>query len=231
MERLQSELGRLYGPTGGKEARGLVLELTGPGAWQELAKVWQGVQAELGWPAPGIAVSGDDAFQLWFSLAQPVPAAEAQAGLEALRARYLADAAPARVRTKTFDGQAPPQQHGTDRWSAFVTPDLVSMFSEEPWLDLPPGADAQADLLATLRSVPPAEWQRALRPEAPAREGAPAAAPLGAPASAPEAAPSRDPRRDPRRFLLDVMNDPGVEMRLRIEAAKALLPYFDAAAG
>lgn len=231
MERLQSELRRLYLPSDARQARGLVLELTGPGAWQELAKVWQGVQAELAWPAPGIAVSGVDAFQLWFSLAQPVPAAEALAGLEALRARYLAEVAPARVRTKTFDGQAPPRQLGTDRWSAFVTPDLVSMFSEEPWLDLPPGADAQAELLATLRSVPPAEWQRALRPEAPAREAAPAGAPAAPPANAPMAAPSRNPRRDPRRFLLDVMNDPGVEMRLRIEAAKALLPYFDAGAG
>jgi len=29
----------------------------------------------------------------------------------------------------------------------------------------------------------------------------------------------------PRQFLLDVMNNPAVELHLRIEAAKALLPY------
>lgn len=32
------------------------------------------------------------------------------------------------------------------------------------------------------------------------------------------------PHTDPRRFLLDVMNNEALEMHLRIEAAKALLP-------
>ena len=34
-------------------------------------------------------------------------------------------------------------------------------------------------------------------------------------------------RLDPKRFLLEVMNDRSVELQLRIEAAKALLPYFE----
>jgi hypothetical protein len=34
-------------------------------------------------------------------------------------------------------------------------------------------------------------------------------------------------RRAPKAFLLDVMNDASVALGLRIEAAKALLPYFD----
>lgn len=34
---------------------------------------------------------------------------------------------------------------------------------------------------------------------------------------------------DPKRFLLEVMNDSTAELRLRIEAAKALLPYFERA--
>ena len=33
------------------------------------------------------------------------------------------------------------------------------------------------------------------------------------------------PHTDPRRFLLDVMNNEAIEMHLRIEAAKALLPF------
>lgn len=33
--------------------------------------------------------------------------------------------------------------------------------------------------------------------------------------------------RTPGCFLLQVMNDRAVEMQLRIEAAKALLPYFE----
>jgi hypothetical protein len=39
-----------------------------------------------------------------------------------------------------------------------------------------------------------------------------------------EASPSYpDAHDEPRRFLLNVMNDPTVEMALRIEAAKALM--------
>ena len=32
----------------------------------------------------------------------------------------------------------------------FVAPDLAALFADEPWLDLPPSSDAQADLLARL---------------------------------------------------------------------------------
>lgn len=38
--------------------------------------------------------------------------------------------------------------------------------------------------------------------------------------------PSQSKGMDPKGFLLEVMNDPAVELHLRIEAAKALLPYF-----
>jgi len=38
--------------------------------------------------------------------------------------------------------------------------------------------------------------------------------------------PSQGKGMDPKGFLLGVMNDPAVELHLRIEAAKALLPYF-----
>jgi hypothetical protein len=34
--------------------------------------------------------------------------------------------------------------------------------------------------------------------------------------------------QDPTRFLLDVMNNDAVALALRIDAAKALLPYLDA---
>jgi hypothetical protein len=39
------------------------------------------------------------------------------------------------------------------------------------------------------------------------------------------------PSLHPKRFLLDVMNNDSLDLALRIEAAKALLPYFDAASG
>lgn len=243
MNRLQAELQRLYllheeqrealgpeepglvGPGG--RVRALVLELARPASWESLAKVWRGVQVDLELPAPAIAVSGIDGYQLWFSLAEPISAAQATAFLEALRRRYLGDIAPERIGMKPAvdaaapgharHGVLPPVQRSPGRWSAFVAPDLATLFADEPWLDLPPGHDAQADLLSGFDSIKPADFKRAweqLRPvDTPGQDQAP---PVAAASSA-----------DPRRFLLGIMNDATLELHLRIEAAKALLPYFE----
>ncbi|HET8745949.1 MAG TPA: hypothetical protein VFM98_10100 [Ramlibacter sp.] len=217
MNRLQSELQRLY-PQDPQGERAIVLEVAGPAAWEQLAAVWQGVQSELQLPAPGIAVSGSG-YQLWFSLAQPVPRAQALAFVEALRARYLADVPAEHLRTSPAEGSVPqisgmpPGERGEDRWAAFVAPDLAALFVHEPWLDLPPGNDAQADLLSRLQSMGAADLQRALAQ--PAAEGG------SAPGSA----------QDPRSFLLQVMNDRAVDLALRIEAAKALLPWTEGQRG
>ena len=67
MNRLEAEFQRLYlpvapehlAPTGlGTHVRVMVLDVAGPSAWDALVKVWQGVQADLQLPAPGIAVNG-----------------------------------------------------------------------------------------------------------------------------------------------------------------------------
>jgi hypothetical protein len=118
----------------------------------------------------------------------------------------------------------PAQQGATGRWSAFVAPGLASMFADEPWLDVPPGSDAQAQLLCRLESISAADLSRAQKElglgEAPiARDPEPAGA--GAPSSDSGATVTET---DPKRFLLAVMNDPAVAMALRIEAARALLP-------
>ena len=202
MNRLQGELERLYG-------HAMVLELEGAGGWSELAKVWTGVQVELEWPAPGIAVNGSDACQLWFSVPGSVSALEAEGLLAALRSRYLCDVRPDRIRIRTKTAP-PPFQAGPERWSAFVTPDLAALFDEGPWLDLPPGDDAQAELLSRLKPIPADALRRALPLLQPVPQ---AAAPLAR-------MPEDD---DPRRFLLRVMNDAAEDMHLRIEAAKALL--------
>jgi hypothetical protein len=209
MNRLQGELQRLYG-------NAMVLELAGAGGWTELAKVWTGVQADLELPAPGIAVNGSDAYQLWFSFPDTVSASDAEGMLAVLRARYLGDVRPHRIR---FNAKAapPPFQAAPERWSSFVTPDLAALFDEGPWLDLPPGDDAQAELLSRLKSIPADALRRALPRLVPAPQAGTPAPQAGTPSSQ---TPERD---DPRRFLLRVMNDATVEMRLRIEAARALL--------
>jgi len=213
MTRLQTEIKRLYGTPPGEgdtTVRALVLELARPADWPRLAQVWQGVQADLGWPAPAIAVNGVDGYQLWFSLAQPLPPAEAQHLLEHLCGRYLADIAPERLRLIHSAPPTIPRQVAADAWSAFVTSDLAAVFADTPWLDLPPGEDAQAELLGRLSPIAAQDLRAALQ--------ATDATPVVTPAPAPRASDN-----EARQFLLGVMRDPAVELALRIDAAKALL--------
>ncbi|MDB5943604.1 MAG: hypothetical protein JWQ13_3170 [Ramlibacter sp.] len=250
MNRLQAELQRLYLPPVAQRqdpdgrVRAMVLELARPASWDGLAKAWRGVQADLELPAPAIAVSGSDGYQLWFSLAQPVPVGQAMGFLEALRGRYLGDVAQERIGmhacvAASAPGSAqqpvpPPVERGPGRWSAFVSPDLAALFADEPWLDIPPGPDAQADLLSRLASTRPEDFKRALERLGPV--GTPGStrtppAPVDAGGRGNDPADTRPAaaadRQDPRGFLLGIMNDRTLELQLRIEAAKALLPYFE----
>ena len=156
---------------------------------------------------------------------------QAHAFLEALRARYLNQIEPARIKLRPaldapdsqpdwYAGMVPAQQAQADQWSAFVAPDLAPVFAETPWLDIPPSPDGQADLLSSLRSIKPDDWQTALARLQPAP-----ALKRPAPASTSPSAEPTQPCPDARRFLQGVMNDETVALALRIEAAKALLPY------
>jgi hypothetical protein len=260
MNRLQAELQRLYlSHDAGREApgpeepgligpggrvRAIVLELARPASWDSLAKVWRGVQVDLELPAPSIAVSGIDGYQLWFSLSESISVAQAIAFLESLRRRYLGDVAQERIGMKpSVDASAPghaqhellpPVQRAPGQWSAFVAPNLATLFADEPWLDLPPGPDAQADLLSRLDSTKPDHLKRALERLRPVdTPGSAQAPPALVGASGTEASQIHTPpaaaanSADPRRFLLEIMNDRTIELHLRIEAAKALLPYFE----
>ncbi|MCZ2497962.1 hypothetical protein GN316_14445 [Xylophilus sp. Kf1] len=228
---LQAELRRLYrdrtGAADGR-VRGLVLELTGPPDWRTLAPVWQGVQAELALPAPGIAVSGVDGLQLWFALAEPVTLARGQAFLQGLVARFLPDIAAGRLRLLPAEGRplppVPARQATTGNWSAFLAPDLAPVFADTPWLDVPPGEEGQTALLRALAVMPPAAFDAASARLSPVPAGAPTAS-----ASQP-AGPARPLQAlapgavtDPRQFLLRVMNDETLPMAQRIDAARALL--------
>jgi hypothetical protein len=241
MSRLSSEISRLYLPTPSQDAdpadgawclsdaqdhtRALVLALARPADWDLLGQVWRGVQADLAWPAPAIAVNGVDGFALWFSLIDPVPVATACAVLQALRQRYLSQVPLDRLRlvpdgTQPARMDAVPSLQGrVDQWSAFVAPDLAPVFADTPWLDIPPGQEGQADLLSRQASIQRVEWLRALdtlglsptsADSTPANPSHPVTATSG-------------PHTDPRRFLTEVMNNETVPLALRIEAAKALL--------
>lgn len=213
MNRLHSELHRLAfssaerGDDEGR-TRAFTLSLAGTGAWESLGSAWRGVQADLGLPAPAIAVAGRAGFQLWFAVAEPIAEDEARAFAQGLVRRYLGDAAHARIATDAVDAP-PPREFAPGCWSAFVAPDLAGLFSEETWLDLQPGEDAQADLLARVQPMATEDVRRALQQLAPAQD-------TGARSAATATS-------DPKQFLVSVMNDATAPLALRIEAAKALL--------
>lgn len=217
----------------------MVLELSGPAEWPAVARLWQAVQEDMGLPAPGIAINGLDGYQLWFSLSSPIATPQAVAFLEGLHARYWAEIPPERIgimpaltgrggqglKPLRQPGAIPPFAARESQWAAFVAPDLAPVFADTPWLDIPPNPDGQADLLNALRSgdadmIPVVATQRPTRTTQPSEGPAPSAA--GSSSSSPAANKST---QDPRDFLLQVMNDPSVDLALRIDAAKALLPH------
>ena len=256
MNTLQTELHRLYlldnpqadarNPAGSPpvlidasgRVRAMVLEVAQVAGCDCVVALWHGVQDALGLPAPAVAVSGISGYQVWFSLREAVPAAQAMAFLEALRLRYLPDVAPRHVAlwpVADASGQlqhakgVPALQADSSHWSAFVAPGLISMFADEPWLDLPPSAEAQAKLLANFESVSPAGLGQALARLQPASAATAPDAGLAPvhPTGQTQIQTQAHDGADPKRFLLTVMNDPATELHLRIEAAKALLPYYE----
>ncbi|MEO8542414.1 MAG: hypothetical protein ABI434_02470 [Burkholderiaceae bacterium] len=255
MNRLQSELERLYvpRPQGRVEAdvlstalidasgrvRAMVMELTRPPDWEALSRVWRGVQVELELPAPAIAVSGIDGLQLWFSITEPIAVAQAHDFLERLRQRFLADIETNRVRLMPASSASKPRQdfHAAlvparqedgGNWSAFLAPDLVPVFAESPWLDIPPNEEGQATLLRGIEAMTQSAFEAAFTKLGPTQH---------APSSNVAAAASVDasmafdrPKTasadgDPEKFLLQIMTDETVALALRIEAAKALLQH------
>ena len=203
----------LLGPDG--TVRALVIELDS-GLWTQAAQLYEGVQSELELPAPAVSVSGGKTYGLWFSFAVAVPLSRAETFAEGLRQRYLAEVPATRL---TLHPRAPlqlvPAHLGEGRWSAFIDANLGSMFVDEPWLEMAPSLHKQAELLAGHASIKPDALERALG-LLPAASANTAAANRQAPAG----------HHEPVGFLLAVMNDDSVETGLRIEAAKALLPYF-----
>ena len=231
-------------------ARTLVVEFEHGGDWQHAARLYQAVQDDLGLPAPALSVSGEQGYSLWFSLAEAILVEEAGAFLAALRSAYLADlkvnrlglypAADAPARMTLVPGSLP----ASGKWSAFIDPTLGGMFIDEPWLDMAPSQDKQADLLAAIKSIKAAEFDEALlvlqraaqTDPAPPAHVSPAQV-LPGDAAVGQACRARRSTlcigsgySDPQSFLLAVMNDPSASARQRIAAAKALLPYFPAGA-
>ncbi len=200
------------------QVRLMVLEFLRARDWEAVAGLYQALETEQELPLPALAVSGRGAYQLWFSLAGPVPRADAREFLQGLRRHYLAELPLSRLRFFPEEQEgtrvllAPAFDPGSGKWSAFIDPAMGAMFADEPGLDMAPGLERQADLLAGFNPMPPGELQRVLGLWRTGEGGVPSE----------EAVPATH-YQDPRDFLRAVMNDPGVGIRDRIRAAKALL--------
>lgn len=200
--------------------------------WEILARLFQGVQEDLDLPAPAISVSGEQGFGLWFSLQESVSCEVARTFLGALQRKYLMDipADSVSILPATV-ALVPSFQAENEMWSAFIDPTMGSMFIDEPWLDMAPNMDKQAEMLAGLASIKPGDFRRALN-RLLAAEGVESSASVPESAATAKELTSESPSLgpvghfdDPRLFLLAVMNDPRVSLSQRMEAARALLPY------
>lgn len=148
--------------------RALVLEFGGKGSgeqhWSDLCTIANALQHELDLPAPAVSISGT-AFQLWLSLATPVPLLQAQQFVQLLRSTFLpastdviAVPPPAYVEW----AQLPPCLQPSGKWAAFIHPGMGAAFADEPGLDMPPTPAAQLGFLDGVRSIAPAQFVQAL---------------------------------------------------------------------
>jgi hypothetical protein len=237
---------------GSATLRAMVIRFDRASDWDKLVTLRQAVRANFDLPAPAVSVAGQGGFQLWFSLAEPVPVEQAQAFLAALRLNYLADiplsqlgfcpdlrptaAAETASKAPAVIPLVPAFHTPNARWSAFIDPAFGEMFIDEPGLEMAPNLDKQAEMLAGMDSIKTADFQRVLSQM---QATAIAQAAPSFPAAA-DNNPAKQPQllggyhlgshyanhSDPKSFLLVVMNDPSASAEHRIKAAEALLPYF-----
>lgn len=259
MNRLLTELQRLYDLSGlapresglrGADdgVRVAVVGFQRAADWKYAARLYQEVQAALELPPPAISISGSGEYQLWFSFSEPVPVDQAGAYLRYLRERFLGDMPHGHLELWPDASAAssaelrplippPALDANSGKWSAFIEPSLGSLFVDEPGLEMAPNEDRQADLLAGLRSIRRDEFlsafQRLAAPsgttDAASRQGEETRSAGVAPVPPLSGLGLGGGFADPKHFLLALMNDPAARAEHRIEAAKALLPYFQKA--
>jgi hypothetical protein len=193
MQKLISELTRLYLPAGALSAESLAQHVLGQSSsaislstadgltrgivipfdkmverdeaehWSRLCEVAHALQAQLGLPAPAVSISGGNGYGLWLSLATPTPVAQVQQFLELLRKAYFPDM-PLRPDAASAPVELPPCLHqGTGRWAAFIHPGLGASFADESGLEMAPPFAAQSAFLEGLHSISEAQFLHALQ--------------------------------------------------------------------
>lgn len=206
--------------------------------WAALCKVANGLQADLGLPAPAVSISGRKGWGLWLSLADPVPVGQAQQFLHLLRKKYLADLPKGEIDLRpdtnkpTSAAQAvaklPPCLHrASGKWASFITPEGGEAFIAEPWLDVPPAMDKQAALLADVQSLTTLQFMQALT-KLQQELGANEPKNGDGPALAPDYAKSEKGYLPP---CITALRDKGVPHAMQYNTANLNLKAFTASAG
>lgn len=190
MQKLISELTRLYLPAGAvspealaqhvQGQKTLVINLTtdegmtramaitfqkiGEGEeaqhWRRLCEVANVLQDQFSFPAPAVSISGSDGYALWLSLETPVPAAQAQEFLELLRKAYFPDI---NLHPVSAPVELPPCMHqSTGKWAAFIHPGMGAAFADESGLEMAPPFSGQTAFLEGLRGISKTKFFQAL---------------------------------------------------------------------
>lgn len=192
MQKLMSELARLYLPAGIFSSETLAQRILGQtsvaidlssddGAtraiviafpkmqggdddqhWSLLCAVANALQSELGLPAPAVSVSAVDGYGLWLSLEMPVPKAQAHAFLALLRMAYFPEID---LDIDAIGGPVdlpPCLDQGTGKWAAFIHPGMGASFADESGLEMAPPFAGQSAFLEGLHCISAAQFQHAL---------------------------------------------------------------------
>lgn len=192
MQKLISELNRLYLPTGslppevwkqrllGDSTSGVNLvtaeRLTRALAipfdkqadneeaqhWSLLCLVANALQEQLGLPAPAVSISGANGFRLWLSFEAPVPTVLVQKFLELLRTAYFPGIDLGPDAASELAELPPCLHRSTGKWAAFINPGLGASFADESGLEMAPPFAGQAALLENLKSISESQFSHAM---------------------------------------------------------------------
>lgn len=231
-------------------ARMLAIRFNTQCGWKPVAELCEKIQSDLHLPEPAVSVSGEGGFFVWLSFVESLPAEEISRFAHALLRSLEQAGMPGKAfRDPHANSTGLPEldlvplvpafHSATARWSAFIDSSLGSLFVDEPGLGMAPDPDKQADLLSGLESIRIEDFRHAIKMldayslEAGNAEAEDSPSPTSQSQfnktetkkyAALSVAAAFD---NPKSFLLAVMNDPAADPILRVEAAKALLPYFE----
>lgn len=187
MQKLTTELKRLYGAEAAGASRAIVLSFRRmpndgeDGHWQRLCAVANSVQSELCLPAPAVSISGDGAYGLWLSVAQAIPLEQAQEFLELVCAAYCPELKPGADAASTPPALPPRLEGASGKWAAFINPGMGASFAGDEGLEMQPPEGGQLALLEGLESASPVQFAQALAQLRQAAGRTAAAAPRAAP--------------------------------------------------